>query len=255
MKRRITEEWVIFCLAVQFLTRLPVGRGVEWSPERMAATPRWYGAVGMLVGAISALVFWLAALALPPVVAVLLAVVAGVMATGALHEDGFADCCDGLGGAADRDRVLEIMRDSRVGTYGVLGLGLLMTVKVAALTALPATVVPLALVAGHALSRASMVVAIATSAYIRAEGTGKSVSASRRDVWIASGTGIVAALPLMLVADESVIALGLVGTALGHMLMRYTYERRLGGHTGDCLGAVQQSSETGCYLFLAVALA
>ena len=255
MKRRITEEWVIFCLAVQFLTRLPVGRGVEWSPERMAATPRWYGAVGMLVGAISALVFWLAALALPPVVAVLLAVVAGVMATGALHEDGFADCCDGLGGAGDRDRVLEIMRDPRVGTYGVLGLGLLMAVKVAALTALPATVVPLALFAGHALSRASMVVAIATSAYIRAEGAGKSVSASRRDVWIASGTGIVAALPLMLVADESVIALGLVGTALGHMLMRYTYERRLGGHTGDCLGAVQQSSETGCYLFLVVALA
>ena len=254
MRRRIAEEWAVFLLAMQFMTRLPFGRGVAWTPERMAASPRWYAAVGVVVGAIAALVFALSSLVLPPVIAVLLAVVASILVTGALHEDGFADCCDGLGGAADKVRVLEIMRDSRIGTYGVLGLGLLLATKVAVLAAMPPAIVPAALVASHALSRASLVLVIATSRYVRPEGTGRSVGAGAADAALATGVGLAALVPLVVVAGESTAVLGLVGLVLGHLTMRWMFERRLGGYTGDCLGSVQQLSDLGFLLFLIVEL-
>ena len=114
-----------FLVAVQFLTRLPLPFEVDYTPEAARASPRWYPGAGVLIGLITGLVYWAAALLFPPLIAVLVSVAAGLVMTGGLHEDGFADACDGLGGVRPRERVLEIMRDSRIGTYGVLGLGLM----------------------------------------------------------------------------------------------------------------------------------
>ncbi len=241
------ERWARFRLAVQFLTRLPVG-SPDWSPERAIATPRWYPAVGVLVGAIAALVWWLAALVFPPALAAILSTVAGILVTGALHEDGFADCCDGLGGAADKARVLEIMKDSRIGAYGVLGMVSVLAVKVAALAALPAAAVPAVLVAGHALSRASAVVVIATSDYVRDEGTGRSVAGAGGGMGLVAAVSLLALLPLGFGAGMPVAVAGLAGAAIGHLAMRRIFERRLGGYTGDCLGATQQISEAGFFV-------
>lgn len=250
---RIAEEWVIFLLAVQFLTRLPVG-APDWTPERMEATPRWYPAVGLLVGAISALAFWAASLVFPPVLAAILATAAGIIATGAFHEDGFADACDGLGGAVTRERALEIMKDSRLGTYGAAGLGLMLAAKVSVLAALPVALVPALLVAGHALSRASAVLVIATGTYVRDHGTGKPVASGTAGLAIAWITAGGAALALTLAVPPAWVAGGALGLILGHVAMRRVFEPRLGGYTGDCLGAVQQTSEVGFYLgLLAVA--
>lgn len=254
MKARLAEEWIIFLLAVQFLTRLPTPADPGWNTERMAATPRWYPAVGALVGALSAAVFWLASLVLPPLAAVLLAVAAGVVATGALHEDGFADCCDGLGGAVSRERALEIMRDSRLGAYGALGLGLIIALKVVALAGTAMPVVPFALIAGHALSRASAVVVIATSTYARDEGAGKPVASASGSLPVALGAAALATVPLVVTVPPAGVLAGFLGLAAGHVLMRRAFERRLGGYTGDCLGAVQQLSEVGFYLGLLTAL-
>ena len=248
---RLAEEWAIFLLAVQFLTRLPVR--TEWSDARMAATPRWYPLVGALVGGFAALVYWVAALALPPVLAVLLSVAAGVIVTGALHEDGFADCCDGLGGSASRERALEIMRDSRLGTYGALGLGLLLAIKVASLVALPVWAVPAALIAGHAASRASAVLVMATSTYVRVEGAGSPVAAGPPGLGVTFGAAGLACLPLLVLAPVPALA-ALLGMAIAHIAMRRVFERRLGGYTGDCLGAVQQTGETAFYVVLVGAL-
>ncbi|MCX7888639.1 MAG: adenosylcobinamide-GDP ribazoletransferase [Rhodobacteraceae bacterium] len=242
------EDRAILLLAVQFLTRLPVR--APYSPALMARIPRWFPAVGVLVGLITGAVFWLASLVWPPVVAALASTAAGLLLTGAFHEDGFADCCDGLGGGTSRERALEIMKDSRLGTYGAAGLFMMLAAKVATLAALPHVL--WVLVAAHALSRASAVTVLASAVYVRDHGTGKPVSDGirRDDLRVALVTAAVAAVPLVLAAGPLAVLSGLAGLAAGHLAMRRAFELRLGGYTGDCLGAVQQCSEIGFLLGL-----
>jgi adenosylcobinamide-GDP ribazoletransferase len=248
MRARLAEEAALALLAIQFITRLPVPAGVH-TPARMTASPRWYPAAGALVGGIAALAWWAAAAVFPPLLAALLAVAAGVLVTGALHEDGLADTCDGLGGATP-ERALAIMRDSRIGTYGVLGLGFVLGVKVLALGALPAAAVPLMLIAGHTASRASMVLVLATGRYARADGAAAPVAGgvAPGGLAFALGCGVVALLALVLVLPSPAVAGGLAGLVLAHALLRGWVGRRLGGYSGDTLGAVQQTGEVALYL-------
>ena len=250
MRARLAEERAIFLLALQFLTRLPLPWDLGYTPARMAATPRWHPGVGVLVGGLAGLVFALAAEVWPPALAALVSTAAGLLLTGALHEDGFADACDGLGGGVTRDAALEIMRDSRLGTYGAAGLGLMLGAKVLALAALPVAAVPLVLVAGHTSSRASSVLVIATSRYVRDHGAGKPVAEGigPGGLAFALGTGAAAVLTLAVALPAAAVAGGALGLAAGQVAMRARFERRLGGYTGDCLGAVQQTSEVGLYL-------
>lgn len=250
MRTRIADEWAVFLLALQFLTRVPLPADVGWTPARMAASPRWHPGVGVLIGLFCAAVFAVAARVFPPGIAAILSTAAGLLATGCFHEDGLADACDGLGGGAARDRALEIMRDSRIGTYGAAALGMMLLGKVLTLAAFPVVLVPWVLVAGHAASRASSVLVIATSVYVRDHGTGKPVSEgiSGASLAFALATGAAAVLSLAFVAPPAAIAGGLAGLGAGHLFMRARFERRLGGYTGDCLGAVQQTSEIGFLL-------
>lgn len=254
MIARIREEWAVLLLAVQFLTRLPVRP--DFTPARLEAGPRWYPAVGLLVGAITGAVLWLGALVLPPMLAVLLSTAAGILVTGCFHEDGFADACDGLGGGATRARALEIMRDSRLGTYGAAGLGMMLAAKVMSLGAMPVAVAVATLIAGHAASRASSVVVIATSVYVRDHGTGKPVAngLSRGGLGLALLTAGLAVGALLAVVSWVAVLGGMLGLCLGHVAMRRRFEPRLGGYTGDCLGATQQASEIGFYLGLLACL-
>lgn len=254
LTRWIRAEAPVFLLAVQFLTRLPVT--VDYTPERLEATPRWYPAVGALVGALVAVIWWGASLMFPPVVAAVLCTAASVLITGAFHEDGFADACDGLGGGQTRDRVLEIMRDSRLGTYGTLGLGLMVGGKIAVLAALPPHAVPLVLIAGHAASRASAVWVIASSSYLRDHGTGKPVAngIDAQGMAVIGWTLLVVAVALLWVVPVWAVVAGALGLVAGHYAMRRRFETRLGGYTGDCLGAVQQCSEIGFLLGLLAVL-
>lgn len=248
---RLRNEAAVFLLALQFLTRLPLpARG--YTTARMAATPRWLPAVGALIGGLVALAWLAAASVFPPVLAVLLATAVSLLLTGCFHEDGFADACDGLGGGATKARALEIMRDSRLGTYGMAALAMMLATKVATLAALPGALIPLALVAGHAASRASAVVVIASSTYVRDHGTGKPVATglSRRGLAFALACGLAPVLFLPPIAALG----GLAGLILGHLAMRRAFQRKLGGYTGDCLGAVQQVSEVGFYIGLLACL-
>ena len=239
-----------FLVAVQFLTRLPLPFEVDYTPEAARASPRWYPAAGVLIGLITGVIYWGAVLVFPPLIAVLVSVAAGLIVTGGLHEDGFADACDGLGGVRPRERVLEIMRDSRIGTYGVLGLGLMLATKVAAVSVLPAVAVPFVLIAGHAASRAAMLWVMASSDYVRGSGAASAVAGGidQRAVQTGLVTTALACLPLLFVLPFLSVVMGLAGLAAGHYAMRHRFERRLGGYTGDCLGAVQQCSELGFLL-------
>ena len=250
LRRWTRAELPAFLLALQFLTRLRLPVDVDFSPQAMRDSPRWYAAVGIGVGVVTGVVYWGAAALFTPVLGALAALATGVILTGGLHEDGFADACDGLGGDRPRERVLEIMRDSRIGTYGVLGLGLMLAGKVAVLAALPAIAVPFVLIAGHAASRASMVFVMATSEYVRDQGAGAAVAGGvdHRALVTTLATVAVALLPLVFVVPLVTLVAGLAGLAAGHYAMRRRFEARLGGYTGDCLGAVQQCSEIGFYL-------
>ena len=254
---RAREELAALALAVKLLTRWPLrsaaaGRAAEGAAEaRPVAAILWYPSVGVLIGAFAGGVFWAAHLAFPVTLAVVLATAASLLATGALHEDGFADACDGLGGGATRERALEIMRDSRLGTFGAAGLGLMLAAKVLALAAAPAEAIPWLLVAAHAASRASMALALVTGAYARGAGIATPLAEASPPAGRAAFAVLIggaASCTLLVEAPPAALLAGLGGLALGHLLMRRAYERKLGGYTGDCLGGVQQTSELGLYL-------
>ena len=143
----------LFLLALSFYTRLPHPQTLDYKQLPQAAV--YLPLIGWLVGGICALVFYLADLLWPQTTAVILALIAGILLTGALHEDGFADVCDGFGGGMDKQRILEIMKDSHIGVYGFLGLLLMLLLKISVLSAMPAAAVPLVLLAGHSISRLS----------------------------------------------------------------------------------------------------
>lgn len=256
MTRRAADAAAAFLLALQFLTRLPLPADVGYSPERMASSIRWHPAAGAVIGALVAAVWLGAALLWPPLPAAVLATGFALLLTGAFHEDGLADAMDGLGGGATRARALEIMKDSRIGSYGAAGLVLALTGRVALLAAAAAAAgawaAAFALVGGHAASRAASVAVVAAAPYARDHGTGKPVAEgiTRGGLAFALATAALAAVPLAAAVGAGAALAAVVGMALGAALMARAFLRKLRGYTGDCLGATQQCAEIGFWLGL-----
>lgn len=252
MISRIKEEAFVFLLAVQFMTRLPIPVARVYTPARFAASIRYYPAVGVLIGAMVAAIYFAALQVFAPLVAVLLSTVCGLLITGAFHEDGLADTFDGIGGGTTPEHALEIMKDSRIGVYGMLALSLVLATKVAAITMLTGNTAIIALVVAHGLSRLSSVVVISSSRYVRSEGTGKPTAEGAGAVGLAMAllTGLICVALLYFLVSPVASLCALAGLASGHILIRLFFERKLGGYTGDCLGATQQVSEVSVYLGL-----
>jgi adenosylcobinamide-GDP ribazoletransferase len=246
----LRRELEYFFGAIRFFTRLPVPAWVGHSAEALNHSARWFPAVGLLVGGIGVLVY-LAALRLwPQPVAVLLSMAATIYATGAFHEDGLADTVDGLGGGWDKRRILEIMKDSRVGSYGVVATVLALLGKFTLLAALDSALVPLALLAGHALSRFCAVVLLARLDYVREDLQSKSKPLATR---LSGGALLFAALVVLGALALLPVAKALAGCALAGLTTLWLgvkFKRWLGGYTGDCLGATQQVAEITFYLGL-----
>ena len=236
-----------------FYTRIPVPGWVRYSDDILNRASRYFPLVGLLVGLIGAATFWLGALLFTTPIALLLSMIATIFATGAFHEDGFADLCDGFGGGWTKAQVLTIMKDSRLGTYGTLGIGLLLALKFASLSALPAPSIPLALLVAHPLSRFAAISFVYTHSYVQADAQSKvkplALNLSTGELALAGATGLA---PLLLLAGWDWrwgMVLGPLAAArwgLGRLFVR-----RLGGYTGDCLGAAQQVTEVVIYLALA----
>ncbi len=235
-------------LGVMVLTRLPVGR-IAGPVPAVGATVWTWPLVGLMVGAISALCLWLGTtFGLPPGPARVLAILAAVLVTGALHEDGLADLADGLGGGHDRARALDIMRDSRIGSYGALAIGFSLALRITALTSLTPCAALCGLVALGAASRAVMPVALWLMPPARPDGLGRaagSVSAAR--VAAAVAIGLAALLPF---GPGQALRIALVMTLAALALGTFA-RRRIGGQTGDVLGALQQVAELAGWLTLA----
>jgi adenosylcobinamide-GDP ribazoletransferase len=232
--------------AVMFFTRVPVKSAARHDPADLQRAAAWFPLVGWLVGAVAAGVWWAAAQVWPPAVASGLSLAATLLLTGAFHEDGFADVCDGFGGGYTKDRVLEIMRDSRVGAFGAIGVVMILGLKWQTVASLPVTLGAGVLLAGHALSRAAAVSLMAVLPYVREE-AGKAKPLATE---LGGGRLVVALVcglaPLGLLPGRCAWAVVVVAGAWW-VLARW-FRRRIGGYTGDCLGASQQVCEVGFYL-------
>lgn len=256
LSRFIASWWRDLFLALSFFTQLPVGFLAPAAPEtapgtesaappqvRLAEAARAFPLAGLVVGLAGGLAYWIAfKIGLSGLLAALLAVAATAALTGALHEDGWADFADGLGCRGDRIRKLSAMKDSHIGSFGVLALIFATGVKTVALEQLYAPDrVATALVAAHVLSRAVLPLAMRSMPLATAQGL--AVMAGRptaQGVYVALGIGFVIAffavfLPAAIVAIiVAIVAAALVGAIA---------KRQFGGYTGDVLGAIQQVAE------------
>jgi adenosylcobinamide-GDP ribazoletransferase len=257
-----------FLLALQFLTRIPVtGRLAAWigySPELLRASAAHFPGVGWVVGGVAAAVLAAALAQLPPgplgaLLAAGLATAVSVWLTGAFHEDGLADTADGLGGAVARERALEIMKDSRIGSYGAIALVLALLLKVLLLALLAqggAADAVVALLAAHVLSRLSPLVVMRRLPYVADPAHAKAKPIADAAPAGALLGGVAWTLPAWWLLWNQWGDMGLIGAALGWalalMYMQRLLGRRLQGFTGDTLGATQQLCELGLYLGLAL---
>jgi adenosylcobinamide-GDP ribazoletransferase len=230
-------------VALQFLTRLPLPGGVPWREGALAASVPLFPLIGALVGALGALAFALASwLGLPPLLAAVLAVAAQVLATGGLHEDGLADVADGLGGGRSRAEKLAIMRDPRLGSFGVLALLLVTLARIATLAALAEPgLVASALLAAGAVSRAALPVLMTALPAARADGL--AAAAGRPHPWRTGAAGAIAVLVALLLLPAAAALLGVLTALVALLVLALLARRQLGGQTGDVLGAAQQLCE------------
>jgi adenosylcobinamide-GDP ribazoletransferase len=226
--------------AVAFLTRVPTGGGAR-RPEELARSVPWFPVVGAGVGLAVAGVYAGAGALLPPLPAAAVAVVAGVCLTGAFHEDGLGDTADALVGHHDREDTVRILQDPRLGTFGVLAVAASLLLRVAAVAALAPAAALAALPAAHALSRAAAVATMAALPPAAGTGLGASYARALSGRGALAGTAAGLAVALALLGGAAVWAAAVA--ALAAFLLGRLARRRLGGVTGDVLGAVQQLGE------------
>ena len=246
MASALHNEVVYFFGAVRFFTRLPVPSWVEHSAEGLECSTRYFPAVGLIVGGSAALCFTLASRFWPVSLAVLMSMALTLSMTGAFHEDGWSDMVDGFGAGGEKARILEIMKDSRLGTFGALALALLLVVKFFLLCGIPAPRLPAALLAGHAFSRLCVTLILRSMSYVRFEGKAKPLSTRIGDNELAFAA-LTAFLPLFFLPLRPAVIAVFFALAATCWLAR-AFKRHIGGYTGDCLGATQQLSEAAFYL-------
>jgi len=238
----VNQPWRDFRLAAGFLTVLPVARGLEAKPEELARSMGFFPAVGLALGLALVVLDWLLGALVPRPVLDCLLLLLLILATGALHLDGIADLIDGLaGGRGDRERTLKIMKDSQVGAMAVVGLVMLLLLKYLSLYHVAPELKKAALMLMPCAGRWIQVVLAAFCPYLRPEGTAAVFvdNVGEREVLLATGTLLAACFVLF--GLKGIFLLFLFGL-MAMLLIRY-FQARLGGVTGDVLGAATEVVE------------
>ena len=229
-----------FFVGLQFLTRLKIVNQTEWKVEDFGASVTYFPLVGLVIGAFMWALYSLANPYISVSLLMLILVIFEFLFTGGLHADGFMDTCDGLFSGRDRERKLEIMKDSRVGSNGVVGFVFLTLLKWQLLVNLQTVVVPVVLVSMPILSRYTMVISIQKFPYARPEGLGKFFAANAHKY----GTSVATVLALLPLFFYGWLYAYLYAVALTVNLIINSYvTKHLGGTTGDTYGFVCELSE------------
>jgi adenosylcobinamide-GDP ribazoletransferase len=245
------KEIQIFLTAVMFYTRIPCPRWVDHSQGMLEKATRYFPLVGWIVGCAAAVSLYVFSQILPLPVSIVLSMVISILVTGAFHEDGFADVCDGFGGGWTKEKILVIMKDSRMGAYGAVGIFLLLLLKFFCLQELAQINIKTCcylLFAAHALSRFTAIVLRKNLDYVRENDDSKAKpiakQTSGKDYFIA---GLFGLAPLFLFQTVWVLVV-FIPLFILVMYLRWYFKKWIGGYTGDCLGATQQIAELFIYL-------
>jgi len=231
-----------------FYTRIPIRKNIKYSSEMMNKATRYFPFIGYMVGGLGSLVFIGVNEVLSMDVAIIGSIAAMVILTGAFHEDAFADFCDGFGGGYTREKTISIMKDSRIGTYGAIGLCLLFLFKYILLREIDVVMFPVTLISAHVISRIVVVVLIYTSQYVGSTEASKSKAVGNKKpigtlivsiLWIVPFFYFLGLKPFMFILPVQFILF---------VYYRYYIHKKIGGYTGDVLGALQQLSEILLYV-------
>ncbi|WP_114418334.1 adenosylcobinamide-GDP ribazoletransferase [Marinospirillum perlucidum] len=255
---RLRHEARLLLVALQFLTRLPLPKLKAFQPEWLELSARYFPLTGFLIGLATAAVFAALSFIFNPWVAAIGSTLFSILLTGAFHEDGLADTCDGLGGSFTREGALQIMKDSRLGTYGTLGLVMALALKVALLASLPLETAVVALLLGHSVSRLGSLLLLLLLDYAGDPEHAKAKPLATRLNQLQLIYASALLLPPLLLTfillpfpGWKPLALSGLLMLLASLYMARLLKRKLGGHTGDGLGATQQLTEIACYLGIA----
>ena len=241
-----------FLTSLMFFTRLPCPQIADYQESFLQKSRKYFTLVGLVVGALIVLTLILAAKLLPISIATIISVIAGILITGAFHEDGFADVCDGFGGGWEKEQILNIMKDSRVGAYGAIGIFLMLILKTAVLIELGNANFHLMLatiLCAHTISRYIASTFVHSHDYVQdaQRSKAKPIASERLSSGEMLFSFIFAVLPLFLLPHPA-FALAFPVAYLAKFYLGRIFTKYIGGYTGDCLGAVQQLSEVIFYL-------
>lgn len=229
-----------FLTGLQFLTRIQLKKQTEWSPESFGRSVRYFPIIGLIIGIVLTVLQQLAAFYIPVNVLAAFLIIAEIIITGALHCDGYMDTADGIFSGRSRERMLEIMKDSRVGANGVVAFGALLLLKWTLYVDMPKTLLPFALLAAPMIGRLCMVVGITTFPYARPDGIGKAFAqyAGRPALSIAATATFIVIAVLGKLAMAGLIAALLFTLWFGRYVTKI-----LGGLTGDIYGAITETTQ------------
>ncbi len=246
------QQLNILLHALQFYSRIPINKTLDYSEDNLVKSYRYFPLVGIIVCALSSSIGWAISFILPHSIAVAITLVSMVLLTGGLHEDGLADFFDGFGGGRSREQILEIMKDSTIGVYGVISLILLFLIKHLALYSLTPSTMIFVMISAGASSRFMVVLLVKYSIYSRNEiskGMHARKCPDRQTLAIAF---LVSTIPFCFIHWAMAILIIPIYGVVFYMLKRYA-ESRIGGFTGDVLGALQQFCEVSFYmLYIAI---
>nr|WP_315258126.1 adenosylcobinamide-GDP ribazoletransferase [uncultured Flavobacterium sp.] len=250
----------IFFTALMFYTRIPCPKNIDHNPDYLNKASRYFPLIGWIVGGICFGIYYLASIVFSVEIALILSMIAGILTTGAFHEDGFADVCDGFGGGWTKEKILMIMKDSAIGAYGAIGIVLLFLLKFQALYNLvslsqicnlqPAICNLLLFVSAHSISRLSAISIVFTHQYSREDASSKSKPIAQNFTWKeVVGASFLGLLPLMVLSFfQWQLLLVLVPVFIARFFLARYFQKWIDGYTGDCLGATQQVCEVIFYL-------
>lgn len=251
------KELHIFFTCLMFYTRIPCPENINHDPEYLNKATRYFPLIGWIVGTISFLSFYTFSLFLSLETAVIFAVITSVLTTGAFHEDGFADVCDGFGGGWTKEKILIIMKDSAIGAYGAIGLVLLFLVKfkllsesISLFTTDNYILIYLLFISAHSVSRLAAISIIFTHEYSRDDASSKSKPIAKNHSWKeVLGSFFFGIIPLSIFSFFYLKALlALIPVFITRYFLARYFQKWIDGYTGDCLGATQQICEVIYYL-------
>ncbi len=249
---RISDEITIFFTALMFFTRVPCPKRLKFSQEYLNKAAKYFPLIGCIVGGISAFIFFLCSFIMPTLIAILISMISSILITGAFHEDGLADFCDGFGGGYTKERTLIIMKDSQIGVYGTIALIMTLILKFSCLSSIDPTILPFVIIVGHSLSRFASTALIYTLKYVRENEDSKAKPLAKKMSFSAFILcGIFGICPILLLNDYYYFFL-LIPILITTWFLGRKFIRKIGGYTGDCLGATQQINEIIIYLCVVI---